>query len=280
MNKNILVLGSEGQIGKPLSSFLSKNGYSVRGWDKKNSIAEDLSVAKNLPSLKADCEWADKVIFLAFEVGGSKYLAATDKTFNYIQENVQIMSHTFEALRDTKKPFLFSSSQMSNMHHTNYGFLKDLGERYARTMDNSWICRFWNVYGVEDCEESKRHVITDFINAAKHDHKISMRTKGIEERQFLHVDDCTRAIFSWVKDDWDDPSQYYDITSFEWSSIRDIAEIISGIIGNVEVVAGTADDQLQKMIKNPPDSYIRKFWKPILSIEEGICKIINEESKQ
>ena len=276
MNKNILVLGSEGQIGKPLCSFLVKNGYTVKGWDKTISTSFDLSEYENMSALKGDCEWADKVIFLAFEVGGSKYLAEADKTFDYIQENVRLMSNVFQILKDTQPPFLFSSSQMSNMHHTNYGFLKDLGERYVRSLDNSWICRFWNVYGIETCHEDKRHVITDFINAAKNDHKIIMRTKGIEERQFLHVDDCVRAILSWVNDEWDDPSQYYDITSFEWNTIRDVADIVSDIIGDVEIVSGTFDDHIQGMIKNSPTTYIQKFWNPTISLRDGINRISKE----
>lgn len=269
----VLVLGSEGQIGKPLVKKLQEQGHEVRGWDKVIGDHQDLSKPENYPQLELDCSWADKVYFLSFEVGGSKFLESADKNFDYIQENTLLMAYVFEALRTTETPFLFASSQMANMHHTNYGFLKDLGERYTRSLPNGWICRFWNVFGVEHCEEEKRHVITDFIEAAKSG-TIRMRTNGQEERQFLHVDDCNRALLQWLNDVWDDRDQYYDITSFSWDSIRDIALIISNIItGGCEITGTSLEDKVQLGRKNPPSEYIKKFWKPELTLEQGIKKV-------
>jgi len=269
----VLVLGSEGQIGKPLVTQLEEQGHEVRGWDKASGDDQDLSNSENYLQLERDCFWADKVYFLAFEVGGSKFLESADKNFDYIQENSLLMAYVFKALRTTKTPFLFASSQMANMHHTNYGFLKDLGERYTKSLSNGWICRFWNVFGVEHCEEEKRHVITDFIEAAKSG-EIHMRTSGEEERQFLHVDDCNRALLQWLDNVWDDRDQYYDITSFSWHSIRDIALIISSIIpGDCKITGTSLQDTVQLGRKNPPSDYIKRFWKPELTLEQGIKKV-------
>lgn len=267
---NILILGSEGQIGKPLVKYLVDKEHTVRGWDKINSYTQDLALYENLERLHEDVIWADKVIFLAFEVGGSKYLANADKSYNYIQENVCIMNNVFWALQNTKTPFLFSSSQMSNMHHTNYGFLKDLGERYCRAIgDSAWICRFWNIFGVETCAEEKTHVITDFIKKAR-EGEIKMISKGEESRQFLHVDDCCKAIETWVDDKWDDNSEFYDITSFEWTTIADVANLIGSLESNVKIIKGDKDDTVQLSIKNPPSEYIKQFWTPQLTLKEGI----------
>ena len=268
----ILVLGSEGQIGKPFCKHLTTQGHSVTRWDKVISDEQDLSNSDNYEELCFKMSEVDKVIFLAFEVGGSKFLARADKDFGYIDENVMLMANSFAALAETGKPFLFASSQMANMHHTNYGFLKDLGERYTKSL-GGWICRFWNVFGVEECEEEKTHVITDFILNAK-EGSIDMRTTGKEMRQFLHTDDCSKALESWVNDEWDDVDQYYDITSFKWVSIRDIADTIKDIVGPIQINLGKATDEVQKGIKNPPSEYVRKFWEPSLSLREGIQKVM------
>jgi len=269
----ILVLGSEGQIGKPLVIHLMNQGHTVANFDKVNNSEQDLSKFVNLESLIKWCTWADKVIFLAFEVGGSKFLSKVDKDFQYIQENTLLMAYTFRALNRTKTPFLFTSSQMTNMHHTNYGFLKDLGERYTRSL-GGWVCRFWNVFGVETCSEEKTHVITDFINQAKAG-SINMRTDGEEMRQFLHVQDCVEALEGWVNDEWDDKDQYYDITSFKWTSIKAVAKIVANSISTpVEVNPGEGGDSLQMGIKNEPDTYIHKFWKPKLTLKQGIQKVL------
>jgi nucleoside-diphosphate-sugar epimerase len=269
----ILVLGSEGQIGSPFCDLARQKGHNIVRIDKKIHSHHDLSTKEGeliFDLLIKDC---DVVVFLAFEVGGSKYLEATDKTIAYISENVRLMDNCFRVLMKHKKPFLFASSQMANMHHTNYGFLKDLGERYTRVTDG-WICRFWNVFGYEDPTDVKSHVITDFIHMAKTTGKIVMRTTGKEKRQFLHSLDCSKALLHWVENYSSyDKKEYIDITSFEWKSILDVAREIQKLIP-CEIIEGVKSDSIQAGILNEPSNYVLKFWKPELKLEEGIKFLI------
>lgn len=267
----ILVLGSEGQIGKPFCTLAEANGHTIIRVDKKLNSWHDLS--KNDCVLNTDTKLDfDICVFLAFEVGGSKYLEAKDKTVKYITENIDLMSNSFKFLNTIGKPFLFASSQMASMHHTNYGFLKDLGERLTKS-SGGYICRFWNVYGYEDPKDPKAHVITDFIDMAKSG-SINMITDGSEERQFLHTDDCSKALLTWCTQyPYIDKNEYIDITSYEWTSILDIAKIISSKIP-CQVIPGSKKDSIQLGIKNTPSTYFTKFWKPEVSISEGIKKLI------
>jgi nucleoside-diphosphate-sugar epimerase len=268
----ILVLGSEGQIGKPFCEYARINGHTVITFDKQIAFDQDLSTDLGYKSLDHALGSCDVVLFLAFEVGGSKFLEKADKTLPYISENVRLMDNSFRLLQIHKKPFLFASSQMSNMHHTNYGFLKDLGERYTRSVGGH-ICRFWNVYGYEDPSSPKSHVITDFIHMAKQG-KITMRTSGEEERQFLHTKDCSRALLHWCENYSSyDINEYIDITSFKWNSVLDVANIIQSVIP-CEISRGVAGDKIQSGIKNTPSEYVLKFWKPELSLDQGIKSLI------
>lgn len=268
----ILVLGSDGQIGKPFCEYARKGGHTVILFDKNRGFHQDLATDLGYKNLDQELAFCDIVVFLAFEVGGSKFLEKADKTLAYISENVRLMDNSFRLLQKHKKPFLFASSQMSNMHHTNYGFLKDLGERYTKTL-NGHICRFWNVYGYEDAYDPKSHVITDFIHMAKQGN-IQMRTTGEEQRQFLHTEDCSKALLHWCENhELYDIAEYIDITSFVWNSILDVANIVNKLIP-CEVLAGAGRDQIQVGIKNNPSQYVLKFWKPELSLEEGIKKLI------
>lgn len=281
----ILVLGSEGQIGKPFCEMAQKAGHEVLRIDKKIKWSHDLSCSADedddflyyLP----DC---DAVVFLAFEVGGSKFLTKTDKTYAYIDENVGIMKNVFWHLSYSKKPFLFASSQMANMHHTNYGFLKDLGERYTRSLDNGYICRFWNVYGYEDPQDPKSHVITDFIEMAATTGEIKMRTTGDEGRQFLYTDDCSRALLHWCENHkLYDRNEYIDITSFEWTTIKEVAEIIQRWNKvTPTIIPGTNSDSIQLDIRNEPSRYLlnKGFWKPEITLEEGISNLIWERERE
>lgn len=273
---NILVLGSSGQIGKPLCKLLQDKDHIVTYFDKKlDKTLMDLSKKEWSGDYLNFCvSIADVVVFLAFEVGGSKFLLDNDKTIEYISENVRLMDYTFSVLKRENKPVLFASSQMSNMHSTNYGFLKDLGERYTKTLNKGYICRFWNVYGYEDPTDPKSHVITDFIHMAKSG-TINMRTTGEEERQFLYTEDSSKALLHWCENYHQyDKDQYIDITSFKWDSIYNVAKIISKYIP-CEIIRGEAKDNIQNGIRNTPSEYIKKFWCPSISLDQGIgylCK--------
>jgi nucleoside-diphosphate-sugar epimerase len=265
-----LVLGSAGQIGFELCKFLRNKGHEVMGFDIASNQFEDLRIRHNLEFLIKE---VDFVMFLAFDVGGSRYLKKYQHTYDFIHNNALINAFTFEQLKKYNKPFIYTSSQMANMSYSPYGVCKSLGEVYTKSLDGLTV-KFWNVYGPEkDLEKS--HVVTDFILKAK-EGKISMMTDGKELRQFLHAEDCSNALYilSQKYDEIDRDSNLH-ITSFEWNSIMEIAEIISEEIP-CEIIPSNEIDTVQLDKRNEPDPYILNFWKPEISLREGINKIIKE----
>jgi nucleoside-diphosphate-sugar epimerase len=273
-----LVLGSEGQIGHPLCDYLKKMGHEVAGFDIASSSEEDLR--HNGALLMQRIHQADFVFFLAFDVGGSRYLKTYQHTYEFISNNVKIIDTTFDLLREMDKPFIFASSQMANMAHSSYGVLKALGDFYTRTL-NGLIVKFWNVYGLEH-DPKKYHAITDFILKAKRDRRIELMTTGQETRQFLHTDDASEALYILSQ-----PALYKSIprdenlhiTTFQWNSVLEVAGIIGKELG-VEVIPATAVDELQRFQKNEPDPGILKYWKPKTNLEEGIRKVIAQMNGQ
>ncbi len=186
-----LVLGSSGQIGSHLVSHLIHHGEEVVEYDIVRDVKEDLRIYNN-NLLEKYINESDFVFFLAFDVGGSRYLEKYQDSYDFIENNIKIMSNTFSLLEEYNKPFIFTSSQMSDMGYSTYGLCKALGERYTDSIGGLNV-RLWNGYGNEkDLEKS--HVITDFINKAKNTSNINMLTDGKEERQFLHADDCSRCL--------------------------------------------------------------------------------------
>lgn len=276
--KNILILGSSGQIGGYLTEYLKKKDYNVIEFDIVRDIKEDLRTYRSY-YLETAIFQSDFVFFLAFDVGGSRYLKKYQHTFNFIHNNSKIMVNVFDMLEKYKKPFIFASSQMSNMSYSPYGSLKNLGELYTKSL-NGLIVKFWNVYGIER-DHSKAHVITDFIRKGFEDKVIDMLTDGSEEREFLYAEDCCEAleiIMNHYHDFNSDDNLH--ITSFRSTKIIDIAHIIAGqfnLIGkNVRVLPSREKDTVQRDKRNNPDTYIMKYWQPKTSIEEGIAKIFAE----
>ena len=278
----ILNLGSSGQIGAYLSEYLSSKGHVVIDFDKEESPNHDMTVIPN-QYLENVIETSDFVFFLAFDVGGSRYLKKYQHTFQFIDNNSRLMANTFGLLKKHNKRFIFASSQMSNMSHSPYGVLKNVGELYTKSL-NGLIVKFWNVYGIEKDHE-KSHVITDFIRKGFETGVIDMLTDGQEEREFLYAEDCCEALES-IMDNYTDftSEDNLHITSYHPTKIIDIANMIVGqfnLIGkyDVKLQPSTEKDSVQMDKKNRPDMYLSKWWIPKTTIEQGIAKVFKEMEK-
>lgn len=265
-----LILGSSGQVGHHLSKILTQQNHQVITFDIVNSLEEDLRIPNNV-LLDEKVKECDFVFFLAFDIGGALYMKKYQNTFEFISNNTKIMANTFGVINKYNKPFIFASSQMSNMSYSTYGILKAIGERYTESL-GGLIIKFWNVYGYEGNKE-KFHVISDFVNMAKTDGVIRMKTDGKESRQFLHGDDAAECLLT-LSEQYNniERSSPLHITSFKWTNVYKIAKIIQKISG-CRIIKGEGIDTLQLNKKNPPNPYILDFWEPKINLEEGIKEL-------
>ena len=277
----VSILGSSGQIGAYLTEYLRKKEHLVREFDIVNDPHEDMTHIPN-PFLRNVIMDSDFVFFLAFDVGGSHYLKKYQHTFKFLDNNARMMANVFGLLSDYKKPFVFASSQMSNMSYSPYGVMKRVGELYTKSL-NGLIVKFWNVYGIEKDME-KAHVITDFIHKGFETGVIDMMTDGTEAREFLYAEDCCEALET-VMGNYDrlNSDDELHITTGSHTTILEIAEIIKRLFSNIgkDVVIQPAEskDEVQKDARNVPDPYIQKFWKSKTSVKEGITKVFEEMKK-
>ena len=277
----ITVLGSSGQIGAYLSEYLSKKGHIVREFDIVNGEHQDMTHIPNAYLRNAIME-SDFVFFLAFDVGGSRYLKKYQHTFDFVNNNTRLMANAFGLLEKYNKPFVFASSQMSNMSYSPYGTLKRVGELYTESL-GGLIVKFWNVYGIEK-DHDKAHVITDFIRKGFEEGDFEMMTDGEEVRQFLYAEDCCEGLEAVMKnyDNFysDDPLH---ITNFDYTTIREVAIIIENefrLIGKpVNIIPGLAGDSVQLDKRNEADPFIRKYWSPKTDLLTGISKVCESMKK-
>lgn len=274
----ILNLGSGGQIGAYLSDYLRKKGHDVFDFDITNGPEQDLTLIPNL-SLEHYVKESDFVFFLAFDVGGSRYLKKYQHTFDFINNNTRLMANVFGLLEKYNKRFIFASSQMANMSYSPYGILKTVGELYTKSLKGLTV-KFWNVYGIEKDHE-KSHVITDFIRRGFEEGQFEMMTDGTEERQFLYAEDCCRGLETIMECYTDfKPEDELHLTSFHWNTIKEVAQIISGqfnlIDRPVSITPGTSKDSVQMDKRNEASNYIHAWWIPETTIDQGIAKVFNE----
>ena len=277
----VTILGSSGQIGAYLTEYLRDKGHEVIEFDKNFDKKHDMTVIPNI-KLHGAIMNSDFVFFLAFDVGGSHYLKKYQHTFGFLDNNARMMVNAFEYIQKYKKPFIFASSQMSNMSYSPYGVMKRVGELYTKSL-NGLIVKFWNVYGIETDME-KAHVITDFIVKGFETGTIDMMTDGTEEREFLYAEDCCEALETVML-------QYSEFTSDNELHITSgvstsilaiggqIQTLFKSIGKKVKITPAASKDEVQKDARNIPDPYIRKWWQPKTSIADGIEKVFTEMKK-
>ena len=278
----VLNLGSSGQIGAYLTEYLRKKGHEVIEFDRNRHHGEDLTQMPN-HNLERAVKECDFVFFLAFDVGGSRYLKKYQHTFDFINNNTRLMANVFGLLEKYNKRFVFASSQMSNMSYSPYGVMKRVGELYTTSLKGLTV-KFWNVYGIEK-DMDKAHVITDFIKKGFEEGDFEMMTDGTEERQFLYAEDCCEALETIMENYTDfKPEDPLHITSFHATSIKEVAAIIMGqfnlIDKQVKISPGLAKDSVQMDKRNEANSYIMDWWLPQTNMQDGIKAVFDEMKKE
>ena len=281
--KRVAILGSSGQIGAYLTEYLRRDDkYEVCEFDIVNGTQQDIRTIPN-PELDRVIQSSDFVFVLAFDVGGSRYLKKYQHTFDFVNNNARLMVNIFGLIEKYKKPFVFASSQMSNMSHSPYGVLKRVGELYTQTLKGLTV-KFWNVYGIEN-DLDKAHVITDFIRKGFEEGDFEMMTDGTEERQFLYAEDCCEALETLMENYSNfKPTDPLHVTSFSSSSIKEVASMIQGqfnMIGKfINIKPGLARDSVQMDKRNEADNYILGWWQPTTGLDKGIAKVFAEMKKE
>ena len=216
-----LVLGSEGFVGKPFCKYLESHNEVVHRFDIKFSADHDLRYAK------LDFDSINRIYFLAWDVGGSKYLYKSDTQLDQLNWNLNMLSNIMPQIQASNLPFLFVSSQLAEMTDLAYGVLKRIGEVWSRQIGGVNV-RLWNVYGPIEIPSERTHVVADLIYQAITSNKIKLLSNGEEKRQFIHIDDVCSAFHKAITLKSTD---IFDVTSFEWISINEIGQIISNLSG-------------------------------------------------
>lgn len=265
--KTNLVIGSDGFIGTPFCQFLEQKGEKVIAFDIKHGESEDARLVQ-LPLAGVDA-----VYFLAWDVGGSKYLYEPKLQKNQLNWNLALMKNVFDQLEKSKKDFLFVSSQLAEEVNTVYGVTKQLGEVWTDLLGGVCV-RVWNAYGHMEGQDVKSHVISDFIYQALKTKKITMMTTGEEWRQFTHITDLSEAFYMALNMK-KRRKTVYDASSYEWVQIIDIAEMIAKMTG-ATVVRGKLKGR--DPLPSPNMGRVPQ-WLPKVEISTGIRDMITQAKK-
>lgn len=250
-----ILLGGAGLIGTALDRALTDRGEQTKVYDLKAGV--------DLRDYEPEDFGPDAYYwFLAWDVGGAKYIMDSTRQLSILQHNLSLCHKVFAWLEKRNARYTFVSSQMVGYHNA-YGVTKAVGEMWTRLVGHGLITRLWNCYDAEEPSQ-RSHVIPDLVAQAKRG-TIRLLTTGEEQRQFLHADDVAHALI--FQRDINQPLA--DVTSGDWVSIRDVAEIIGRQL-SAQMIPG--QERGYESLVEP--SHQLQGWLPTIDLATGLARVI------
>lgn len=304
----VLVTGAGGFIGRHLVEFLRKSGYWVRGVDikkpeyRKSSANEflllDLRDFKN--SLKVT-KGMNEVYNLAADMGGMGFISSNFSSIFYT--NLKISSNVLEAshLNDVKKYFYSSTACVYPELKQNkenirplkeddffkgppadsYGMEKLVHEIMCNYYYKDYgieirIARFHNIFGPFGTWQGGREkvpaAICRKIAIAKlsGNHEVEIWGDGKQTRSFCYIDDCIRAVFKFMKSDYNGA---LNIGQDRMISIDKLVDIVAKI-AEIKVKKVHVKGPQGVRGRNSDNTKVKKVlkWEPKISLEKGLAK--------
>ncbi len=221
----VLVTGGAGFIGSNLVSLLLKKGYSVTVFDNLSTGKEENLYAhqdnSNFAFVEGDIrkpaeirkalKGADAVVHLAAQIDVKE--SVKDPTFTHEVNVTGTLNVLQEATKKKVRRFIFASStavygdaKRLPVKETEpikpispYAASKAAAEAYCSAYAGCFgldtiALRFFNVYGPKNENSPYSGVITKFLHQISREEKIVVEGDGQQTRDFIHVDDVTRAL--------------------------------------------------------------------------------------
>jgi len=294
-----IITGGAGFIGSNLTDHLVRIGHKVIVIDnfvsgKKTNLSHhkkknvkiikiDISKSKNLYKY---FKGADYIFHLA---GLAEIIPSIKNPKKYFDNNVIGSLNVVEAAKKAKvKKFIYAASSSCygtpksfptsekskiDLKHP-YAVTKYMGEelimKYASIFKMPNISfRFFNVYGPRlNTSGQYSAVIANFLSQMKTKKPLTIVGNGKQTRDFIHVDDLANAFIKVIKSNL--ANRIYNLGSGKRTSINTIAKIFGGKRKFVPNRPGEPKNSLANISKAKKEIN----WKPKITIEEGIKKLI------
>ena len=291
----IVVIGSEGFIGKSFINYLKKNHPNEKfiGVHRNNyeilsrtyfsndelvnvffCISNDLQYKKNNPIqiyLDSERESIKRIV---------SFINSSKLRLIYLSSAGTIYKST------GKNPVTEKSKIETN---NNYGEFKLQMEKYlikefSDKNKFSTILRVSNVYGELQKSNLGQGIVSTLIYNLLNKKETTIFFKGIELRDYLYIDDFCAALFCLTKGNFIENISIYNVSFGHSISTSSMLEII---LTNFRRASIPIDTRLIKFTNSsfgtsPLNSVVNssKFrsefnWKPKVDLSEGIMKIIN-----
>ena len=190
--QSVIITGAKGYIGQNLIRYLNSKGvFKIYEIDKVfGTRIEDVDIL-----LKADL-----VIHLAALSGIPD---CENNPEDAISTNIFGSYNILDLAYKNQIPVLLASSQAakspsSNLYATTKATMELFAKKFNTLGSNNKILRFSNVFGGIEYLNTKKSVISCFINAKQNNELAQIHGTGKQTRDFIHVNELCRIIYDII----------------------------------------------------------------------------------
>ncbi len=275
------VVGSNGFIGKTLSSYLVSKGETVIEYTSTTPIFDKSGLVQNFDKL-------DQIIWCASKVNPS----SASKCPELIEEEIENWTKFLSLieLKANKNPrivFLSSAgctysgtdfplNEHSVAEGTNsYGKLKIRIEELLKESGLGFvILRLSNVYGPDQPRGRGQGVLAEWIGAIEESAPLKIYGSLEQFRDYIHISDVCTAIFEILKSEYN--AETLNVGSGKATKLGEILKLIQQNLGSdlqTHVFPARGFDRpgyfldISKMLRGTR-------WKPTITIESGISDLV------
>lgn len=286
---DLLIIGSEGFIGRNIVSFYSKKGWKILGVDRLDNPSFHYSYTKllNLSEL-AELLSRTKFSYVINAAGSGNVGFSIGHPFADFESNCFETAKILEAMRlaDFSGKYLHISSAavygnpfklpIKEMDPTNpaspYGWHKLMSEMLCREYCElyklkSGIIRPFSVYG----PGLRKQLFWDIYNKSLNGSNIELFGTGNETRDFIYIDDLLKAIDLLLLHA-PMAGENYNVANGFQISIREVAdEFLTNFGGDFRIIFNGQVKKGDPVSWEADISKLEKFgYKPEISIKQGL----------
>jgi len=257
----IAVVGGNGYLGKHVTKFLYGDSFSrVNSFDITNK------------------EHAEKIKGYDVIINMSALIDKSGKNTEQVFEVNARGTENLVRLLNPNQVFILASTKEVHFPEEAYGFSKIAAEVYAEAYSKArgfklGIFRLSTTYAPS---EDKGNFVNYFARAIKNEEELELMVNGTQKRDFLYVDDLSRAFEVFIKSKI--KKGVYEIGGGEknQTTILELVNLLGQKIGKVpriKFVNGAPRGELNYVTDL---SKIQKelHWYPLLGVKDGLNKII------